>query len=402
MSLRWLLLLLLFPVAGFGAVETPDAMPDTSPDFATVVAELTRQGDRIVAEYRPEEGIDTADAVSGLYFDIFEGSGMEVAIGMRDPALKSELESRFGKIIGLASRERAADEVAAAWHELRTQLEQVADAQQPAESDFWGLFVQAFLILLREGFEAMLVITALVAYLRRQGAAEQVRVVYHGTAWALLASLLTAWLFSVVLQISGAGREALEGVTMLLAAAVLFYVSYWLISKSEAARWQAFIHDQISSALSRGSRFALGLAAFLAVYREGAETVLFYQALSGQADGQWWPLLGGFALALAALLLLYRLMQAASFRLPIGLFFTLTAVLLYYLAVTFAGNGVLELQEAGWLGITPVDGVARISWLGLYPTLESLSAQLLLLIPLPLAMVWWWNQRRRAPAGAGS
>lgn len=394
MTIRWLLLLLLIPSACFGAEGTPD--------FRAVVTELSRQGDQFVAAYLPEKGMDTADAVSGLYFDIFEGSGMEAAIGMRDPALKSELESRFGKVIGLASRERAADEVRVAWQELRTHLQQVADAQKPAEDGFWGLLVQAFLILLREGFEAMLVITALVAYLRRQGAVDQVRVVYHGTAWALLASLVTAWLFGVVLQISGAGREALEGVTMLLASAVLFYVSYWLISKSEAARWQAFIHAQINSALSKGSTFALGLAAFLAVYREGAETVLFYQALNGQANGQWWPLLIGFALALGALLLLYRLMQAASFRLPIGLFFTLTAVLLYYLAVTFAGNGVLELQEAGWLGITPIDGFARISWLGLYPTLETLTAQLLLIIPLPLAIAWWWHRRRSAPAGAGS
>ncbi|WP_435684675.1 FTR1 family iron permease [Sedimenticola selenatireducens] len=394
MTIRWLLLLLLIPSACFGAEGTPD--------FRAVVTELSRQGDQFVAAYLPEKGMDTADAVSGLYFDIFEGSGMEAAIGMRDPALKSELESRFGKVIGLASRERAADEVRVAWQELRTHLQQVADAQKPAEDGFWGLLVQSFLILLREGFEAMLVITALVAYLRRQGAVDQVRVVYHGTAWALLASLVTAWLFGVVLQISGAGREALEGVTMLLASAVLFYVSYWLISKSEAARWQAFIHAQINSALSKGSTFALGLAAFLAVYREGAETVLFYQALNGQANGQWWPLLIGFALALGALLLLYRLMQAASFRLPIGLFFTLTAVLLYYLAVTFAGNGVLELQEAGWLGITPIDGFARISWLGLYPTLETLTAQLLLIIPLPLAIAWWWHRRRSAPAGAGS
>lgn len=394
MTIRWLLLLLLIPSACFGAEGTPD--------FRAVVTELSRQGDQFVAAYLPEKGMDTADAVSGLYFDIFEGSGMEAAIGMWDPALKSELESRFGKVIGLASRERAADEVRVAWQELRTHLQQVADAQKPAEDGFWGLLVQAFLILLREGFEAMLVITALVAYLRRQGAVDQVRVVYHGTAWALFASLVTAWLFGVVLQISGAGREALEGVTMLLASAVLFYVSYWLISKSEAARWQAFIHAQINSALSKGSTFALGLAAFLAVYREGAETVLFYQALNGQANGQWWPLLIGFALALGALLLLYRLMQAASFRLPIGLFFTLTAVLLYYLAVTFAGNGVLELQEAGWLGITPIDGFARISWLGLYPTLETLTAQLLLIIPLPLAIAWWWHRRRSAPAGAGS
>jgi high-affinity iron transporter len=378
---------------GFGA---DGEAPGGAVDFPAVVAELTRQGDQIVAGYQPVNGMDTADAVSGLYFDIFEGSGMEAAIGMRDPGLKSALESRFSRIIGLASRERGVDQVSAAWQELRVHLQQVADARRPAESGFWGLLVQAFLILLREGFEAMLVITALVAYLRRQGAAAQVRIVYHGTFWALLASLLTAWLFSVVLQVSGADREALEGVTLLLAAGVLFYVSYWLISKSEAARWQAFIHAQINSALSKGSAFALGLAAFLAVYREGAETVLFYQALSGQANGQWWPLLAGFGLAVAALLLLYRLMQAASFRLPLGLFFTLTAVLLYYLAVTFAGNGVLELQEAGWLGITPVEGVARVGWLGLYPNLESLSAQLLLLIPLPLAIAWWWRQRRRA------
>ncbi|WP_428608836.1 FTR1 family iron permease [Sedimenticola sp.] len=397
MSLRWLLLIWLVPVLCFGA---ENASSPSAPDFQRIVAELTDQGDRLVAGYSAENGMDTADAFSGLYFDIFEGSGMEAAVGMRDPGLKSELESRFGKIIGLATRGRTQDEVATAWQQLSNQLRQVADAQQPPAVNFWGLLVQAFLILLREGFEAMLVITALVAYLRRQEASNQVRVVYQGAFWALLASLVTAWLFSVVLQVSGAGREALEGVTMLLAAAVLFYVSYWLISKSEAARWQAFIHAQINNALSKGSAFALGLAAFLAVYREGAETVLFYQALSSESNGQWWPLLAGFGLAAAALLILFRVMQAASFRLPIGLFFTLTAVLLYYLAVTFAGNGVLELQEAGWVAITPVDGVARIGWLGVYPTVESLSAQLLLLIPLPLAIAWWWTRRRRALAGA--
>ncbi|MCW8889885.1 MAG: FTR1 family iron permease, partial [Sedimenticola sp.] len=337
---------------------------------------------------------------SGLYFDVFEGSGMELAIGMQDPALKSELESYFSKIIGLASQERPVEQVAAAWQTLRGALEQVAQTQKPTDSSFWGLLVQAFLILLREGFEAMLVITALVAYLRRQGATEKVRVIYQGTALALVASLLTAWLLTVVFQISGAGQEALEGITMLLASVVLFYVSYWLISKSEAARWQAFINHQIDQALSRGSAFALGLAAFLAVYREGAETVLFYQALAGQADGHWQPLLMGFASAAVALLVLYKVMQLASFKLPIGLFFTVTAALLYYLAVSFAGNGVLELQEAGWVGITPIDGGPTVTWLGLYPSLESVAAQLLLLLPLPFALIWWWSQRRQLVAGA--
>jgi high-affinity iron transporter len=394
MSVKQFIVLLLTLVSF--AVSAADK---ASVDFQAVVGQLTAAGDRLSASYTVEQAEDAADAFSGLYFDIFEESGMELAIGMQDPALKSELEAHFSKIIGLASQESPAEQVAAAWLTLRNALIAVANEQQPANSSFWGLFVQAFLILLREGFEAMLVITALVAYLRRQGSSDKVRVIYQGAGLALLASLLTAWLLTAVFELSGASQEALEGVTMLLAAAVLFYVSYWLVSKSEAVRWQAFINSQIDQALSRGSAFALGLAAFLAVYREGAETVLFYQALAGQADGQWQPLLIGFAMAGLALLLLYKAMQVASFKLPIGLFFTVTAALLYYLAISFAGTGILELQEAGWIGITPVDNGLTITWLGVYPSLESMAAQLLLIIPLPFAFLWWWRQRRQPLTG---
>lgn len=394
--MRRLIGLILLTWMSFSVVAAADAKVD----FQVVVGQLVEEGDRLLAAYSPGHEEETADAFSALYFDIFEGSGMELAIGMRDPALKSELEAHFSRIIGLASQSRPADQISVAWLTLRAALKEVAQAQKPDEAGFWGLFVQAFLILLREGFEAILVITALVAYLRRQSAADKVRVIYQGAVLALLASLLTAWLITVVFQISGADQDALEGLTMLFAAVVLFYVSYWLISKSEAARWQAFISSQINQALSRGSTFALGLAAFLAVYREGAETVLFYQALAGQAESQWQPLIFGFGLAAAALLLLYQVMQAASFKLPLGLFFSVTAALLYYLAVSFAGNGVLELQEAGWVGITPISGGLTITWLGLYPSLEGVAAQLLLVIPLPFALVWWWSKRRQQLSGA--
>jgi len=244
----------------------------------------------------------------------------------------------------------------------------------------------------------MLVITALVTYLRRQGADQQLPVIYYGVGLALLASVLTAWLLQAIFHINGgASQEALEGVTMLIAAAVLFYVSYWLISKSEASRWQAWIRGQINQALSKGSLFALGFAAFLAVYREGAETVLFYQALAGQVDGQWLALLTGISAAALALVAMYWVMRKASLRLPIGLFFAITAGLLYYLAISFAGNGVLELQQAGWIAITPLDWLPSITWLGVYPTLETSLAQLLLLAPLPFALWWWMKQRRDAP-----
>jgi len=153
----------------------------------------------------------------------------------------------------------------------------------------------------------------------------------------------------------------------------------------------------MNQALSRGSALALGFAAFLAVYREGAETVLFYQALAGQANGRYGVLAIGFVLALLALGSVYWLMRAASFRLPIGLFFTLTAGLLYYLAISFAGSGVLELQAANWVGITPLEWVPRIPWLGLYPSVETVLAQLVLLIPLPIALgLWTWQRRQQA------
>jgi len=385
-----LLALPFFPLSAPVYAETQQV------DFQHIVRQISLQAETAIATYKPEAGLDTADIFSDLYFDQFEGSGMELEIGMQDPGLKSELESLFSTVIGLASKQRPAVELQHAWSNLQQRLQETADAQpQSADSSFWSMLLQSFLILLREGFEAILVITALSTYLRRQNAVHQLPVIYCGVGLALLASLLTAWLLHNVLQVSGAAQEALEGITMLIAAAVLFYVSYWLISKSESARWQTWIQGQIDTALSKGSLFALGFAAFLAVYREGAETVLFYQALAGQAEDQSLALLLGFCAAAAALIVVYWLMRTASLKLPIGLFFTVTAALLYYLAVTFAGNGMLELQEAGWASITPVSGLPRITWLGLYPTLETMLAQLVVLSPLPFALYWWARQRHQ-------
>jgi high-affinity iron transporter len=393
----------VFAVFGLlAALTTPfpvqASAADKDVDLLAVAADIARQGDVAMNRYEPDKGMVTADAFSDIYFDVFEDSGMEAVIGLNDPGAKSELESLFSGVIGLASKARPHAEVSQAWGKLRTRIESVAVNVAGKESEgFWSTLLQSFLILLREGFEAILVITALITYLKRQGEDEKLPYIYHGAAWAVVASVLTAVLLSVVFEVSGTVQEALEGVTMLIAAGVLFYVSYWLISKREAARWQAYIRTKMNKALSHGSTLALGFAAFLAVYREGAETVLFYQAMAGQAYGQYGAIAIGFVLALLALGSVYWLMRAASFRLPIGLFFTLTAGLLYYLAISFAGNGVLELQAANWVGITPLEGVPRIPWLGLYPSMETVLAQLVLLIPLPIALgLWAWQRRRHA------
>lgn len=377
------------------AVVTPtrDALAGQV-DFSEAVGIIVTKGDAVIGTYVPEDGLDTADEVSSLYFDVFEGSGMEAAIGMRDATLKAELESLFGRVIGLVSRGAPSEEVGAAWTDLRKRMEETAQLQTDARGGFLSALIQSFLILVREGFEAILVVTALITYLRRSGEEDKVRVIYYGSGWAVAASFLTAYLMTSVIEVSGSSREALEGVTMLIASAVLFYVSYWLISKREADRWQEYVRGQIDRALSGGKLFTLGFAAFLAVYREGAETVLFYQALFTQTDEQTVAIVIGFVTAMVALAVIYWVMRTASFKIPMRVFFSSTAVFLYFLAVTFAGTGILELQEARWVSITPLDWMPRVTWLGLFPTAESVAAQLVLVVPLMVAVFLWLRKRR--------
>lgn len=358
-------------------------------DHPAIAADIAAQGDALLAGYDPAVGGDTAHAFSSIYFDVFEGSGMEAAIGAADPDRKSELESLFGTVIGLASEGAPPEQVAAAWENLKARLATTAEKMAAAGGGALAVFVQSFLIMLREGVEAILVVAALAAYLRRSGAADQLKVVWRGVALALVASLATAWLLTAVLKVSGAVAETVEGVTMLIAAAVLAYVSHWLFAKREAARWQAYIKEQVGRAVSGGRVFSLGVAAFLAVYREGAETVLFYQALVAGAPGQEMGALGGFILGAVALVGVYAVLRNASMRLPLGLFFGGTAVLLYALAITFAGQGILELQGAGLVPTTPLAWAPRLPWLGLFPTLETMAAQgVLLALLLPVVLAW--------------
>lgn len=385
---RFLLLLALVVTLGLSGAGSSLAAPF---DSAAAVAAVQAQGDALVEAYDPARKMPTMRGFSSLYFEQFDGD-LENTIGAADPALKSALEAGFAQVIGQIRKGASPDEVRASWQDLRDGLDQVPE--RIGGGGAWATFLQSFLILVREGFEAMLVVTALVAYLRRSGAPEKARIVYQGVGLALLASLAMAWGMSTLFAMSGAGREAMEGGTMLLASLVLFYCSYWLFAKREAARWQSYVQAQIDQALSGGRLFALGFAAFLAVFREGAETVLFYQALIAGAPGQGLAVLGGLALAIVALAAIYVAMRVLSIRLPLRLFFGVTAALLYYSAISFAGNGVVELQNGHVLSVTPLAGWPSLSWLGLYPTLEGVVAQSVLIVPLLGALVWWgWRSR---------
>lgn len=379
-----------------GLLGAANAMAAT--DGTAVAAEIIARGDAAVQAYRPEQALPTAAEFSSLYFDVFEAKGMELDLGVKAPALKSELEVLFGSVNSQSMHSADPAQLQASWQQLRAKLEEAGQLYaQPQDDGFVPTLLQSMLILVREGTEAMLVVGALATYLRRAGGADRVWVVHAGVGAAVVLSLLTSWALVMLLQSVSASRTVVEGVSLLLASGVLFYVSFWLFSKREAQRWQAWIAQQLDSALSSGSVVALGLAAFLAVYREGAETVLFYHALyatqAQQASAVWLGLCFGLAV-LCGEYLLYRHCAA---RLPMKAFFGATAALLYAMAVVFLGQAVVELQAGGWLPSTAIAGAPHIAWLGLAPTVQGLGAQIGMAV---LPVLAWLGMRKKGATPA--
>lgn len=234
-------------------------------------------------------------------------------------------------------------------------------------------------VILREGLEALLVVVALLTLLQRSGNKEKQGWVWAGVAIGVLVSIATGFAFQMIFsQVSaGQNRELIEGVTGLVAAAMLFYISYWLHSKSSVSAWQKYIHARTSQLLARGSMVSLATLAFLTVFREGAETTIFYMGMAPAISMN--DLLLGLAAGVAILVVVAFLMMVTGVRLPIRLFFLIGGALVYYLGFKFVGMGIHALQVAGALPATPVPYLPEIPFLGIYPTWEGLAPQLLML-----------------------
>ena len=264
----------------------------------------------------------------------------------------------------------------------------------------YGVF-DAASILLREGLEALLIISALLAVVRRTGERRQQAWVWAGSAVGLLASLAVAIALTVFFRsvATGSNREMLEGITALAAAAMLFYVSYWLHRKSHLGAWQGYLHEKTSDALATGRLFSLGLLAFLAVFREGAETVLFYAGMASSIQPN--DLLLGLGLATAVLVVVGVLVLQLGVRIPMRPFFLVTSALIFYLGVKFIGSGIHALQVAGVLPASPTPFLLNVDLLGLFPTWETLIPQLLLLVAAVATVRVTSRSRRGAQRPAG-
>jgi high-affinity iron transporter len=365
----------------------------------------TQQGSPTAATFAAvRRQLDSAVALRSdrLAFDAYlTFEQVETAVRAKNAGLASELEDGFAALRSRAASGAPDGDLAAVHARLLAGLERAERLVSDRSSDT-NLFMQSFVLLLREGFEAILIVAALMAFLAKAGAVGRRRYVAQGAWAAVAASVLTAVVVELLFEITPGEREALEGVTMLLATAVLFYVSYWLLSKIEVAKWNAFVKGRMEDALSTGSGFALASVAFLAVYREGFETILFYKALltsASSAGGSGVPgeaaaaVAAGIIAGAAALVIVYMAINRFGVKVPLKPFFAVTSAMLYYMAFVFAGKGIADLQESGLVRTTVVEWAPRIPVLGVYPTVQSLLLQLLLVLLLVIAIVWLQRDR---------
>lgn len=326
---------------------------------------------------------DVQEAASALALVRQQWPQVEMEVKARSPAVYRAVEEG----LGLASTQLAANppdlaNAAAALERVEGLLTPLAQAEV-----HYGPWDAAF-ILVREGLEALLVVAALLAFLRKSGHGDKAGWVWLGGAGGVALSVGVAVAVQNLFHHAAAqvGREVLEGATSLLAAVLLLYMSWWLHSKARLAAWRQFIERQGSRALARGSLFSLAFLALLAVFREGAETILFFVGIAPAIGLR--ELVLGLALGGAGLVALGIAMLALGMRLPVRPFFLLASGLVYYLAFKFVGTGVHALQVAGLLPATPSRWLPTVDGLGLFPTWQSALPQLAMLLAAAAAVLW--------------
>ena len=378
------------------AITNSIESPQPEKNWADVAAEINQGIRHAIVIYEQGDPKKAMLIVQDVYFDIFENSGMENKIGSRDSNFKAELEGYFTRLVSLmkANQGDKLNEQAAG---LNQGLTKAINMLQEGQQSGWAIFLYSLLIIVREGLEALLIVAAIMAYMIKNDHHDKLPIIRQSVYVALIASVVTAFFFQLIFENSGQNRELLEGFTMIIAVVMLFMMSYWLLSKVEAQNWKRYLEGKLSTALTTGSLAGLWLTSFLAVYREGAETVLFYYALISDVKSAvgFAYLFAGFAVGIVILAICYFIMRYSVVKLPLKPFFVFTGSFMYLMAFVFAGKAVLELIEGKLFEPTLVAHVPEISWLGVYPYLETLIPQAVLIMAAIAALFVMKQQNKR-------
>jgi high-affinity iron transporter len=323
---------------------------------------------------------------------------VEIPLRVADPQFTLDAESKFAEVRQAIRDDRTGD--------VRDRIVELRGIVDEAERKLSspGLTApvlvtsQSFLIIFREGLEAVLLLSVLLGYLEAAKATQFRRPILWGVGGAVLATLLTVVAVHFIIELAPVGREVMEAATAILAVVVLFWVSFWLIARLEHQRWMEFLKARVWTAVSLGSATSLMLIGFTAVYREGFETVLFYEALFSFGQGLAGWILLGFGLGLVALAAVTVAIFKLGRRLPVKAFLSVAVVLLMATSIAFLGNAVYELQQADIVGYHPLVGWPRLpiylaQATGYYPTRETVFAQAALFAVYILGALWMFVAR---------
>lgn len=365
----------------------PQALSASTPATLAVAREKLA---RSLAAYRAGDRLNAERLALSAYLDGFEP--VEPILTARDATLMARIEEAMGEFRGAIGRGAPPDDVASKAAVIESLFADAEGVLSPDAASDASTFIGALTILLREGLEALLIVVAMIAFLRKADRPEVLPYVHGGWITALIAGGATWAVATYAIAISGASRELTEGFGSLFAAVVLVSVGIWMHGKSQTENWQRYIRDVLGKALSRRSAWFLFGLAFLVVYREAFETILFCAALAAQGSGTM--IAAGTGAAVAILAVLAWVMLRYSRSLPIGKFFAYSTVLIAILAVVLTGKGTAALQEAGLIGISPVAHVPRLSMLGIFPSWQPLLLQVLTLAALFIG--FRCNARRQA------
>ena len=335
---------------------------------ASVYARLNRADDLLGKN-------DPASALSEIVGFRTAWPIVEGLVKAKSDAVYASTENNMAKAYGLLTQ--PSPDTAAA----RATVQKMKDDLAPyAQGKIEYTIFDAAIILLREGLEALLVVGALLAFLRRTNNADKAKWIYVGSGAGIVASVIAAFAITIAFSKASAGvnRELLEGFVGLFAAVMLIYMAWWLHSKASLGAWHKYISTTASNALAKNGLISLSFLAFLAIFREGAETILFYVGIAPGISAANLAL--GIAIATAGLVLVGVLIFVLGVRVPVAPFFRASSVLIYYLAFKFIGSGVHALQVAGKVSSHTNDHLFSNNFLGLYPNWETTSAQLALLL----------------------
>jgi high-affinity iron transporter len=308
---------------------------------------------------------------------------VETPLRVADNDLTVEAEFQFASIRTAIQDGRPIDEIRDEIVVLRGMLDEAERAITDAGIGAPALVTtQSFLILFREGFEIVLLLSVLLGYLEAARSPHLIKPILGGVALAAVATVITVLLMPTIFRILPVGREVLEAVVALIAVAVLFYVSFWLIARIEHNRWMEFVRARLWSAISVGSTASLVAVGFTAVYREGFETALFYQSLLSFGEGLGRYILLGIGLALVALTAVALAVFRLGRKLPVRTFMNFAVAMVMVTSVAFLGNAVKTLQAADVITYRRTSGPRLPIFLaeatGIWPTVPSLVAQVAL------------------------